>query len=112
MTQRVKNEHVIQDVEILRVQAHSVSASGNPSYQLDTNKGSFLTAPDASAGYDAMNYAPGWGINPVVNLTLNSFGSIIGFTGKTTLDLRIIRFTGETTLDPRMEEDNAENTTI
>ena len=99
MTQRVKNEHVIQDVEILRVQAHSVSASGNPSYQLDTNKGSFLTAPDASAGYDAMNYAPGWGINPVVDLTLNSFGSVIGFTGKTTLDLR-------------MEADNAESTAI
>ena len=99
MTQRVKNEHVVHDVEILRVQSHGVSANGNPSYQLDTNKGSFLTAPDASAGYDAMNYAPGWGINPVVNLTLNSFGSIIGFTGETTLDLR-------------MEEDNAENTTI
>ena len=99
MTQRVKTEHVIQDVEILSVQAHRVSVSGNPSYQLDTNKGSFLTAPDASAGYDAMNYAPGWGINPVVDLTLNSFGSVIGFTGKTTLDLR-------------MEADNAESTAI
>ena len=99
MTQRVKNEHVVHDVEILRVQAHGVSSNGNPSYQLDTNKGSFLTAPDASAGYDAMNYAPGWGFNPVVDLTLNSFGSVIGFTGKTTLDLR-------------MEADNAESTAI